>query len=85
MAETRAERLDRLLAAAKIPNTSEAREAKHPQTGAVQGAPYEFFTLPSGQRRLTINNHDTGERMGFVGKDVDDVLDQFEARVAPKG
>lgn len=81
MTETRAARLNRLLAGA-FPD--QAEKVKDGNWGAA-GAPYAFGVTRDGKRRLTVEVSETGERMGFVGDTTDSLLDQFEARVAPKG
>lgn len=76
---TRADRLKALLLKA-LPDMKPQIETG--QWGP-NGAPYRFGTLPDGRRKLVIENHETEERYGFVGKDHDDLLNQLEQRVSP--
>lgn len=74
-----ADRLKRLLKLA-LPDHAETIDAGE---WGKQGAPYVFDTVGE-QQRLRIEDPLTGDRMGFVGKTRIELLDQLEARVAPK-
>lgn len=75
---TRAERLNGLLLKF-LPH-----RAKEIASGAwgKDGAPYEFTSNDDGTQRLTIEDKVTGDRIGVIGKDRDDVLDKLDARLS---
>lgn len=49
------------------------------------GAPYAFTDLSDGRQRLTVEDPETGERIGVVGKDRNDLINQLEERVKGRG
>lgn len=44
-------------------------------------APYSLETTKGGRRRLVVIDEESGDRMGFVGDTLDEVLDNFAARL----
>lgn len=75
--ETNADRLNRLVG--KI-----APSVKVGEWGP-NGAPYTFTTLEDGRQKLVVEDPETGDRIGVVGKDRNDLLNQLEERVKGRG
>lgn len=73
--ETRAQRLERLLVKF-LPN--DAKRIKSGEWGKA-GPPYRFSTKDDGRQHLVVIDPETESSKGFVGKDRDDLLNQFEA------
>jgi hypothetical protein len=72
--ESRAERLDRLVRTI-VPGLKD-KEGWGPGK-----APYAFSTLEDGRQKLTVEDPESGERIGVVGNSRDELLDKLEERV----
>ena len=75
---TRAERLNALLKKA----LSGADPAKIDAGDWGAKCPYTFTTNADGSERLVVENYETGDRIGVVGANRDELLDKLDARLA---
>lgn len=74
---TRAERLKELLLKA-LPHATEQIESGE---WGKDGAPYFFRSLDDGRQQLVVENRETGDRIGVVGADRDELLNKLEERL----
>lgn len=78
MAETRAERFNRLLKKA-LPNDVDRIDSGN---WGPKGCPYVFNTRADGTQRLSITDEDSGDVVSAMGKTRDEVLDALEAKLS---
>jgi hypothetical protein len=75
---TRAERLDRCIAALGPEMAQTLKEG-----WGTRGAPYTILELPSGRRRVTIWDYFSGDMWVGAGATLDEALTALEAKVLP--